>query len=85
MRTLVEPPSSLHCDHCRGELRFKELIDPGNGTRDLDEEIFICAKCGREKVFIMHHDHNMPHLRGLQTKRITFLYGKPNPVKPRGV
>jgi hypothetical protein len=69
MRTLVEPPSSLHCDHCRGELRFRELIDLGIGSPDLDEEIFVCVKCGRERVFIVHHDQNMPHLRGSQTKR----------------
>jgi hypothetical protein len=72
MRTLIEPSSSLHCDHCRGELRFRELIDPGTGTPDLDEEIFVCVKCGREKTFIVHHDHNIPQLRGLQIKRERF-------------
>ena len=35
MRNLVQPPPSLHCDHCNGELRLK-LIEPANSVFDLD-------------------------------------------------
>jgi hypothetical protein len=31
MRDLVQPPPSLHCDHCNGELRLK-LIEPTNSV-----------------------------------------------------
>jgi hypothetical protein len=45
MGNLVQPPPSLHCDHCNGELRLK-LIEPANPVLELDAEIFVCAKCG---------------------------------------
>ena len=64
MRTLIEPPPSMRCDNCHGELRFKQLVEAADGTSDLNEEIFICVRCGCEKVFIVHHDHNMPHIKG---------------------
>jgi hypothetical protein len=46
MRNLVEPPPSLHCDRCRGELRFKR-IEPDDRVFDIVVEIFVCAQCGR--------------------------------------
>ena len=63
MRTHVEPPPSLHCNDCHGELRLKELIEPVNGTLELDEEVFVCEKCGREQVCIVSHDKYQPHLK----------------------
>ena len=60
MRTLVEPPPSAHCDVGGGELRLKQ-IQSSNRTLDLDNEIFVCAKCGREKWCIMSHNHNARH------------------------
>ena len=63
MRTLVEPPPSQRCDHCGGELRLKQVIESADGTPDLDEEIFVCAKCGLEKAYAMSHEHYMPHLK----------------------
>jgi len=56
MRNLVQPPPSLHCDHCNGELRLK-LIEPANSVFDLDAEIFVCAKCGHEQSYVVQHDH----------------------------
>ncbi len=59
MRTLVEPPPSSHCHFCSGELRLK-LIESANRTLDFDNEIFVCANCGREQSYTVGHDHNMP-------------------------
>ncbi len=61
MRTLVEPPPSSHCDVCGGELRLKQ-IESANRTLDLDNEIFVCAKCGREQVYTVSHNHNVRHM-----------------------
>jgi uncharacterized protein with PIN domain len=63
MRALVEPPPSSHCDICGGELRLKK-IESASRTRDLDNEILVCAKCGREQVCTVSHRHNVgdvPH------------------------
>ena len=60
MRTLVEPPPSSRCDLCGGELRLKR-VEPVNGELDLEEEIFVCVKCGHEQSYIVKHNHNMPH------------------------
>ena len=35
MRKLVEPPPSLHCEHCRGELQLKCIV-PDDPTLDLE-------------------------------------------------
>ena len=47
MRTLVQPPPSSHCQLCGGELRLKQ-IERANRTLDLDNEVIVCIKCGRE-------------------------------------
>ena len=59
MRTLVEPPPSSRCHLCGGELRFK-LIESANRSLDLDNEIFVCGKCGLEQSYTVSHHHNMP-------------------------
>jgi len=56
MRNLVQPPPSLHCDLCNGELRLK-LIEPANPVLELDAEIFVCAKCGHQQSHVVPHDH----------------------------
>ena len=61
MRTLVEPPPSSRCDLCGGELRLKQ-IELANRTLDLDNEIFVCAKCGREQACTVSHNHNVRHM-----------------------
>jgi hypothetical protein len=53
MRTLVEPPPSSRCGLCGGELLLKQ-IESTNRTLDLDNEIFVCAKCGREQSYIVN-------------------------------
>ena len=61
MRTLVEPPPSSHCDLCGGELRLK-LTEPANRGLDLDREIFVCIKCGREQSRTVSHNHYVRHM-----------------------
>jgi len=60
MRTLVEPPPSSRCDLCGGELLLK-LIESANPTLDLDKEVFVCVKCGREQSYTVRHDRRMPN------------------------
>ena len=59
MRTLVQPPPSSQCHFCGGELRFKR-IESASRTLELNNEIFVCAKCGREQSYTVSHDHMMP-------------------------
>jgi hypothetical protein len=61
MRTLVEPPPSSHCDLCGGELRLK-LTESANSGLDLDREIFVCIKCGREQSRTVSHNHYVRHM-----------------------
>jgi uncharacterized protein with PIN domain len=55
MRTLVQPPPSSNCDLCGGELRLKR-VEAANRTLDLENEIFICANCGRELSCVVKYD-----------------------------
>ena len=47
MRNLVQPLPSPHCEHCDGVLLFKG-IEPEVPALDIELQIFVCAKCGRE-------------------------------------
>ena len=58
MRTLVEPPPSSRCDLCGSELRLKQ-IESANRTLDLDNEILVCVKCGREQACTVGHRYNV--------------------------
>lgn len=67
MRNLVQPPPSLHCERCGGELLFKR-IETDNPVFDTEVEIFVCVKCGRahqSKViydpYAAHTARTMPH------------------------
>jgi hypothetical protein len=55
MRTLVDPPPSLRCDLCNGELRLKKIEQD---TSPFESEIttFVCAKCGRVKLYRVSRD-----------------------------
>jgi hypothetical protein len=55
MRTVVQPPPSLHCDLCHGELRLKQLA-PDGPVFEFDVEVFVCAKCGHEQSHRVSHD-----------------------------
>jgi hypothetical protein len=55
VRNLVQPPPSAHCSRCGGDLQLK-LIEPANPVINLDVEIFVCAKCGREQSYAVGHD-----------------------------
>ena len=45
---------------CHGELLLKR-IEPANRTLELDSQIFVCANCGREEVYLVSYDHSTPH------------------------
>jgi len=47
MRNLVQPPRSMHCEHCNGELLFKS-IQLDDTDLEIEVQVFVCAKCGRE-------------------------------------
>ena len=61
MRTLVEPPHSSRCELCGGELRLKQ-VESANRTLDLDNEIFVCIKCGHEQSNTVSHNHTARHM-----------------------
>ena len=61
MRNLVQPPPSLHCDHCHGVLRLKQLVPDGPSSLEIDVEIFVCAKCGHEQSHRVSHDPYAAH------------------------
>jgi hypothetical protein len=63
MRTHVDPPPKARCDHCRGELRLKAVIESVIPILDLDEQIFVCVKCGSEQKCTASHNHYQPHLK----------------------
>jgi len=60
MRPLVQPPPSSRCDLCGGELRLKQ-IESANRALELDCEIFVCVKCGREQSCTVSHDRSAPN------------------------
>jgi hypothetical protein len=60
MRNLVEPPPSLHCELCYGELRFKR-IESDDPVFDTEVEIFVCVKCGRTHSRRTIHDRYAAH------------------------
>ena len=62
MRAMTQPPPSSQCDKCGGELRLK-LIEAADRGLDLENEIFVCANCGRERSLTVSHDHKMPHTK----------------------
>ena len=55
MRNLIQPPPSLHCELCSGELRLK-LIQPADPILDMDVQIFVCAKCSHEQSYMVKRD-----------------------------
>jgi hypothetical protein len=62
MRNLVQPPPSLRCDLCQGELQLKR-IDPDGPSLEWDCEIFVCIKCGHEHSYRVSHDRYAAHSR----------------------
>ena len=62
MRTITQPPPLSRCKQCGGELRLK-LIGAADRGLDLENEIFVCANCGREQSLTMSHDRAMPHTK----------------------
>lgn len=59
MRKLIEPPPSLKCERCSGELRLK-LIHAADPVQNADVEIFACAECDHEQLYRVNRDHYSP-------------------------
>jgi len=62
MRAMTQPPPSSRCDQCGGELRFKLIEDADRGL-NLENEIFVCANCGREHSRAVSHDRKIPRTK----------------------
>ena len=60
MRPLVQPPPSLVCKLCGGELRLKRIERP-DLTFGLENEVFACENCDHEQSFTVAHDPYTPH------------------------
>jgi hypothetical protein len=60
MRNLVQPLPSPHCEHCDGVLLFKG-IEPEVPALDIELQIFVCAKCGREHSREVIHERYTAH------------------------
>ncbi len=60
MRNLVQPPPSMHCELCYGELRFKQ-IEPDDPAFDTEVEIFVCGKCGHVRSLPVIRDPYAAH------------------------
>ena len=82
MRSLVEPPPSLHCELCHGELRF-ERIEPDDPAFDREVEIFVCVECGRVHSRRMIHDPYAAHTARRAVKWIS--RAKPTAIGARDV
>ena len=61
MRAKTQPPPSSRCSECGGELRLTRIEAADRGL-DLENEIFVCAGCGREQSLTVSHDRKMPHV-----------------------
>ena len=55
MRNLVQPLPSMHCEHCNGDLLFKR-IELDDTVLEIEVQVFVCAKCGREHSRKLIHD-----------------------------
>ena len=61
MRNLVEPLlPSTHCEHCGGELLFKDL-ETDNPALDIEVQIFVCSKCGHVHSRKLIHEPYTAH------------------------
>ena len=61
MRQLVEPPPWSHCANCGGEMRLKQVV-PADRAADLENEVFVCASCGSERIYTAMHDPYTPRV-----------------------
>jgi len=69
MRNLVEPLPSTHCEHCGGMLLFKgtEAEVP---ALDIEVQIFVCAKCGREHSRKLIHERYTAHTARIAERKV---------------
>ncbi len=62
MRIITQPPPSSRCEQCGGELRLK-LIEAADRGLNLENEVFVCANCGREQSLTVSQDHKVQHIK----------------------
>ncbi len=55
MRPIVPPPLSTKCS-CGGELRLKKVQLARSAWGNAVDEVFVCARCNRERTIIAHLD-----------------------------
>ncbi len=60
MRNLIQPLPAMRCTRCDGELLFK-CVERGNPVLDIEVQVFVCAKCGREHSRQLTHDRYTAH------------------------
>ena len=60
MRNLVQPPPTMRCKFCDGELRFSS-VEPDDPTFDIEIQIFVCVKCGHVHPRKVMHDPYAAH------------------------
>jgi hypothetical protein len=60
MRTLVDPPPSVNCALCKGELLVRH-IEPNSAVPDMEIQNFVCAICGCEYSRMVKHDRYAAH------------------------
>jgi hypothetical protein len=58
-------PSRRHCRVATNAVANygSSWIEGADRGLDLENEIFVCANCGREQSLIVNHDHKMPHTK----------------------
>ena len=61
MRQLVEPPPWSHCANCGAEMRLKQVV-PADRAADLENEVFVCASCGSERIYTAIHAPYTPRV-----------------------
>ena len=60
MRRLVDPPPSLHCEVCGGDLLLA-TIKPDDPGFDIEVQEFVCVKCGQKHSRKVMHDRYTGH------------------------
>ena len=78
MRNLVQPPPSMHCELCHGELRLR-LIEPDDSVLDMEVHKFRLRKV---RLWILLHGDPRPlccaHHEKYVGRQVIYLVGPPD-------
>jgi len=61
MRKTVEPPPTIRCDRCGGQLTLKR-VETAHSIFGANSNVFVCSNCGTERAFVVRNDADGPHL-----------------------